>query len=382
MRRSLVPTATLLICLSGCLEIEETLEVGEDGSVALTVSAHGDVEDLAHGYPVALNGPWQPVSEDALRWLAEVGPDTGSRLVQEAVTGTVWPAREGRAEGKARLTVRARFASAEEVPQFYASATEAYKSAFLRHDTSLQVQEKGGKRVYVFERRYEGRRRLHWETWGRIVEALPGRIREKLENEGRLTAEEWEELTVLAQRVHRSAARALARDALEGIYTRGRADLPPADHRALVEAAAMAVSKGISAGRLASIHETSLQRSEARKRAKEQGLPAPEDRGPDPMQELEEEGRQALRDALKVGLRSQVPAPVQNAVLERLEWSFTFRDATEDIGDDSFKVHVQMPGTIVGGNFLRREGERASWEFKGEELRGGDVTLRVISVVE
>lgn len=55
------------------------------------------------------------------------------------------------------------------------------------------------------------------------------------------------------------------------------------------------------------------------------------------------------------------------------------RAITEDLGDESFEISVEMPGEVVGSNADEVEGAVATWKFGAEMLRDRDVELVVTS---
>src|SRR6185295_10529372 len=76
----------------------------------------------------------------------------------------------------------------------------------------------------------------------------------------------------------------------------------------------------------------------------------------DEVERLESDSRGSLRSSLDAALaKENVPLPTRNAIRGQLEWSFTAFDHTTDLGDESFKLIVHMPGIVVGGNFDERD---------------------------
>lgn len=58
-------------------------------------------------------------------------------------------------------------------------------------------------------------------------------------------------------------------------------------------------------------------------------------------------------------------------------------EVTEDLGDDSFEIEVEMPGTIIASNASDLEGSVSgnlvTWKFKGEQLRDNAIELLATS---
>ena len=49
-----------------------------------------------------------------------------------------------------------------------------------------------------------------------------------------------------------------------------------------------------------------------------------------------------------------------------MEFGLTAADHGADVGGESFAVSVEMPGTIVSGNYAELEDSRAHWQFEAE----------------
>jgi hypothetical protein len=195
-------------------------------------------------------------------------------------------------------------------------------------------------------------------------------LREKAEKDlESLDDAEWAQLVAALRPLLAESAGVHARDALLGIYTRGDAALQVTSHARIVRRAEEATLDVHSVAAFAHLRELLLA-----ERSEELGAAA---------QALEERGRDTLRDVLAEGLAAEgVAQDTVNAVLESLEWRFTARDQDADLADESFRVRIAMPGTIVGGDYDRLEDGWAVWERRGAELTGADWRMRVVSVLE
>ena len=110
---------------------------------------------------------------------------------------------------------------------------------------------------------------------------------------------------------------------------------------------------------------------------------AVEDEENDLLEVLGRELREELRSGLKTELGAVgVPSPIINGVLRELETLLSHDDQTDDLTDESFKLEVTLPGTIVSGNFDELRGNQARWRWDGEALIGAEHVLEAVSVLE
>lgn len=347
---SLVP-ALLLVA---CLETEERIAVDADGSLRVTITVNGDRQDLSDGYPLPTTAPWQPQDEVTRAWLTagERQPD---------------------AEGKLRVTVAADFATAADLPERYAPATDPYRTAYTARHTSLQIRRVGARTVYVFERRFAGRPPRP-ASWSDVERQLPQATRDKLADGRMPDAEEWSVITAAVRGAAGRFAEQMSRDACVGIYTDGDGELPLAALDRVVAScheralAPFTVERLLAAYRWL-LHRKAHPESPAR---------------PDPFRQFEQEMIDGLRAALGASLTTAgVPAAVRNAAQERFEWWLTAHNHTDDVADERFVVVLTMPGRIVDASpGAQIEVGSVRWTFAGSDLREGDRTLRVVSVVE
>jgi hypothetical protein len=372
-----LPLALLcVLSLAACLENEETIEVRRDGSVKVTVRAEGDRADLAGGYPVPLLAPWAPADAAARTWIDRLGADTGSRAVMARAAALDWRAAFGLGQDdKLALTAEAEFASVADWPRFAAPEDEPYRTAFLERGASLSVEDKGDRLVYTFERTYHGRAYAGFDLLDRLKGAFTGELKERLDELEPLSNEELAAVTEIARREHERLAASLARAATDLVYTQGSAALPP-------EAAARARSAG--AGAVSALFSTPFV-DDLWSDVRAYGAVPEEDRDtglPSPLEDLDEQMRDALRGAFEASLRADgLTHGVVNEALSGLEWAFARYDHTLDLGDEEFAVKVALPGTIVAGNFDALVDGRAAWKFSFDALRDRTVVLRAVSVL-
>jgi len=352
MKYPRAPLLALLLPLAACLEIEEEVLVRPDGSATVTVTAKGDEEDLAEGFPIPTFAPWRAADEITLAWLS------GQPLPKD---------NDG-----ARMT--ADFASVAALPAFWASPTEPYRSALLQRSSDLQVLRKGARTIYVFTRTLGARRFADWSPSARIEAGLDDELRAALEAELELTPQQWERAVALVCSSYRDASRAVVRAALAGVYTRGEAGLPVDAFERVLERTERAVAESITETRLRSLYAL-LRNASAKPDAEREEIP--------PELDLDRVAREAMRSALPTALAdADLAEGVRNAVLEGLEWSFTAIDQTGDLDDEKLQLRLQLPGRIVDGNFDALEEGAAVWTVEGKALHDREVVCRAVSVLE
>ncbi len=346
--RKLALLLALPLASGACLEVEEEVEVRPDGSLAVALVAKGDPQDFAQGYPLPSSRPWRGSDAAGVAWLA------------------------GEAPGKdVPVRLEASFASAADLPRFFAPENEPYRTAHLERTTKLSVTRKGARTVYVFERTYHARGQGGWSPAERIDAALPEETQTALDEGVPLSPTALDQAIGVVQAAYAASACEVARGALSAVYVEGDANLS-------VDAFERLLS-GVEASIRAAIPDALLRRLYAQllaaKDDKEFELP--------PEFDLDRLARAAIRASLPAGLEAEgVPSPVRNAVLERLEWTFTAIDQTTDLGDEKLGLALRLPGRIVDGNFDTVENGRARWQREGGALKSGDLVLRAVSVVE
>lgn len=353
MIRPLFATCLFALCLAACLENEEDITVHPNGSVSVRMSSKGKPDDLADGYPIPLAAPWIADSEDTEAWI-------GGRVSSS---------------DDLTLAVHADFRSVDELPQWIAPPSEPYRTAYLARSTDLRIDTKSGRRVYTFERVFHAREFERFDMWGAVEHRLPKALNEKLKQIGeddsvQMTADERAELIDAATMTFIDKSIPHAENALLAVYTAGDASVDPRAVDRAIEDVRISLSGVVVRDRIAKLVDMFLA-----KRA--------DDAKNDEIKQLESQLRESLRTSLDVTLaKNGVPLPTRNAVRGQLEWSFTAFDHTTDLGDESFKLIVHMPGIVVGGNFDERDGTSVSWKFDGEGLHDRDRVLRVVSVAD
>lgn len=372
------PRLTLALALAftsiGCLETTEEVEVRPDGSLHVEITAKGPVQDLADGYPLPLNGPWRAQNEETVAWLREVGPDTGGANTRASAAALPAKGEPFSHESDEELAVAADFASVRELPAFFAPPSETYASAHLRRGTTLDIERKGGRTVYVFERTLHGREFERYDAWTRMKPGLGDELARKVEEQTELDAGDLEKLTQEGGLALRSGSRALAEDALAAIWIDGDASLTSAGRERCLTALDAALARVVTPQALHSILTGLLQHAASQLADETAG---------ERLRQLERDVRDTLRSTLANALDTErTPRATRNAVLGQLESLLAGVDQTSDLADEHFVLRVRMPGVIVGGNYAKLEDGQAVFETRGLALRDRTHVLRVVSVVE
>ena len=335
-----------------------------DGSVHIQIAAKGEAVDLADGYPLPLGSAWKPASPATETWMQAVRSGTDRNVQEEHLTLKGWPSKVRAKEN--RLVVEREFARVEDIPASFADPKDPYAEAFSRRTASLEIIERGGKTVYIFERTFHG---LPYGRglFSRMLEEDGRREHPLLTKlaDGGMTAEDWEELSVLASEIHAPLAREFVLESLQAHYERG--------------------SAFISAQRVDGLLE------EIDKRTKQvfgaQALKVFSAGGTDRdvlfWMGVWDDFRNMIRSVLKEKLGdSDLEATELNAILFELEREFTEYDHALDLFYETFDVTLTLPGALVTGNFDSKDGATATWKFHAFELLVGDKTLRAVSVLE
>ena len=349
----------LVLCLPACLEIEEEVDVAADGSVEVLVRASGDGPDLLAGHPLPTSAAWRGVDAASAAWLA----------------GGPAPRRSQDPEGDdVEVAVRASFASVAELPTLFAPEDDPYRTARLERRTTLAIERKGARTVYVFERRLLNKAQVEWDANQRIMEELPEDLRQALDDGRSLAPHEWRQVVRTVQTAYADAFDAPIEPALLAIYLEGGAELSVAGLERVRQSLRAAVLARLDEGRLERLFEA--WRAAEASESDQTELPLDVD--------LEKQARAAVRAALPAALESEGLAPgLVNAVLERVEWAFTAVDDANDRADETLRLKLRLPGRLVGGNYGQVDAAgRAVWEIKDEAWRSGELVLRAVSVLE
>lgn len=359
MNRSMPLLCAAALLLGGCLENEEQITIAEDGSVQIRVSAEGDRTDLADGSPIPKFGPWQPVDEHTAAWLGAADQ----------------PPEASQGGDKLKVTVEASFDCVEDLPRFYAPEKNPYRTASLQRSASLEVKVRGERKIYVFERRYHSPGQGLLDPMQGLDDQMPREMKKEFQKKAEPSAKSWRWVhrTLLAE--YQRLADSYLRKACIVLFLEEESSLTSRDMDEILANSEENLVGILSEEHLRGIYHQLLA---------EQELPKEQRPKENPFQALEQEIRGAIRGALTTGLQQAgIDMQLQNRALATFEWWLAASDHSDDLGDESFKVTVTMPGKIIAGNFdaLTSTGA-ASWNIGGGILGDRDVVMRVISIVE
>jgi hypothetical protein len=370
-----IAAALVLAFLPACLENEEQLTVRPDGSCSVRVKAKGEAPDFAEGYPIPTGLEWKVERADVPEYLGWVrtgmkSEELRSRLPQDK-------------QKNLEFELAGEFASVRQLPKYYASGLDPYRTAYLARATELKVEPRGSKTLYSFERRFGAREYARFDSWSRMQRALPGelvrRIDRASEGELQLTTDERASVTHAAVVALRAAALAHVEDALLADYTLGNATIPASVAAGIRLRVEQALSGVITDERLRAILDLLCAPAANRQSASSET----EKQASARLAAIESETRDTLRKGTREALAGvHAGLDIANAILAQLESSLTALDQTNDLNDETFRLRLHLPGALVGGNYDKLEDGAAVWEFKGSDLQDREIVLRAVSVVE
>ncbi len=363
--------ALALLVLPACLENEEEITIRPDGTCRVRVTAKGQSQDFAEGYPIPSGEEWKVVSADLPDYLLDLRTQMSSEDLR------AWLPKEK--DKQLEFVLAAEFPSVGAIPRTYAPVTDPYSTAYLARTSELRVERRGTRKLYTFERHYGAREYERFDAWSRMKRELPDELVQKIERADEhgleLGTEEFERVLATGVTALHQATLAHLDDALLAEYTFGRAQLAPsaaADIRAHAE---RALASQVDSFRLREVLALLCTPPKERQWAR---ADAEQEAGAK-LAAIEGELRAALRRAVS---ETTMFLDDRYAIQAQLEWSFTAFDQTNDLADETFTLRVHLPGTIVGGNFDKREDGAAVWEFKGETLQDREIVLRAVSIAE
>lgn len=328
-------TACLALLLTvGCIERIETIVIREDGSARLATVVRGDPGDVTGGDAV-------PSKETG--WQVEDRTETD-------------------AEGRQTLIRSASqdLASGTPLPASYAADGSRAAQLGLSFPTTVQVEHADNGTYYHFRRVYP--RRAWW-----AVEYLRHRAFE---------TDEIKRLGAMDPKSLNEAERALLVDTLAnyaadelGVFLDLAASQlsPPLEQRAYLNARRSA--RPIYHDKQLASRVVDLLTQDA-----------PVDLAP-----LEQEVRTRAKDAIAVSLTDDGVSKEQIAsFLEAYERVRETYELTKDLSDESWKVSVELPGTIVAHNAGEADSSatnQVEWKFDGKAMFDRDLVLMATSFV-
>lgn len=318
----------LALCSAGCLKRTETFRVLEDGSIHLAVVIEGDADDVSTGDPLLTStSPWQVKEERETE-------DDGQITLRRSAERTFKPG--------------------EAIPTSYAGPDDEHADRAARFDTSLVLEKRDDGVYYHFRRVYKARpwARFDYER-KRIVDERIDPLGERSPAE--LSPTELEELAkalIESEKVKWIALTDAACDEMGAAMTQ--------DQRLAVRRAVVTLFDQIPIAYVATVltsDDDDLAADEAKCLR----------------QQCQTRVHQVTHERL-------APAAAKDfdVYMDKIQQNFLI---TEDIGDDTWEVTLQLPGVLVDHNGTLSEDGAVSWEFEGTGLRDRDVALLATSCV-
>ncbi len=330
---AIVLTYTVFLLLSGCLERKERITVSEDTTVEIeAIFSTDSMNEFTEGdaMPTLQAG-----------WLTE-------EFVEEDD------------EGKKIFKIKADaiFPPESELPQNFASLEDVNPDLYLQFPTTLRIERRDDGLYYHFYRKYERRSWAHLETLKQQLLYAPLKELEGKEFED-LTKSDRTKLIRALVDFDSAKIRNFARKAFLEVVP----DLPQ-DRWLLVNQSMNQFKSELNYDKLLTLMEIPDQqeRDEALAEEAEQWELAVTNRL-----------RQALKEHCYIG-GSKI-----KTFMQRYDWHSRYYKITEDLGDETFEMTVQMPGQIVASNADAVHGANAIWKFDGTKIRDVDVELMVTS---
>lgn len=294
------------VLLAGCLERDEEIKFGRDGSVEVAITLKGDPKDF-----------------DRFVTLPEGWEVTKTKEMEESAEKVVWKTRK-------------KLSRAHDYPD-------------------CKVETVGGFRVYTFERTYE---QTNFKDYQIVDEHMFkdqefSALVEKMGDRGirALTPLERSRLFELAAKAELEKRMTIAVRAVEKFGL--RQNIPWRDQLEAI-------------GKISKLYECEFS-GKAVSDTIEKCLTMPDDE--------QQKFLTEFHDGLVRKTAEACGMPVEIFHDERNAY-----DHGMSIADDTFKIAVEFPGTIVSSNAKSVDGSRAYWEFSGSELADKSVTLRAVAV--
>ncbi len=341
MRFMMTLAGLIVLCawLGACVERKERLTISPDGSVLWQVQHRADtLDDLLNGDAVPTPGGLWIVSQQQQR-------DEEGRVTHI-------------------LNAETAFARGRALPRGFGSQREIEDGACMVFPTKINFERRADAIYVHFARRYEPRAWRHIEALReQHITNFVGGL-----NEDPATWSPVQRMNVTQALVrfeiekHLALVRAAWNEALAN---------EPQDRWLAIADDVRSLTLTIDFVRLSSL------------------LEPPEDEiarmGLDDAIKLE--GRQLQQSIIaRVGEAAQqagLDGSKSASLLAGYELQRRILEVTEDLGDDTFEIEVEMPGTIVASNANELEGSVSgnlvTWKFKGEQVRDNAIELLATS---
>ncbi len=328
-----------MIACEGCVERKEHLSISPTGGVMYKIMyASESPTDLYEGDAVPLI---------AGGWVAE-------QIVEK------------NEEGKETFRLRAQrfFAPGAELPWSFALAHDADAEAYLQFPTSVTIEERADGTYYHFSRRYGGR------EWAAIEVLRQQHLEVPLQELKGVEPSDWTPVQRIA------ALRALASFEIHKMLSFARTAFAettpkaPQDSWLAVRYEMLDCIDRLDYQSLEKLLEPVEEPREERAR---------KDRIEAETEKFQEMSMQRMKQAVRelAGYNGSQTADF----VRRYELYARIFEISEDLGDDSFEITVEMPGEIIASNSDSQSPKTANWRFSGEMLRDRELELMATSRV-
>ena len=321
--------------VAGCVDRKERITIRPEGTVLLEADFSTDSFNELYGD-----------DGDAVPSLA------GGWLVEESI--------EVDDDGDNEYHLRAEAIIPPEIslPSNYAPLGDPTPDVYLQFPTTITVEDRDDGTYYHFRRVYERRSWADLATRRRLILDEP------------LKQMEGKELGEMSPQEQTKVLRAFVDFEVAKIMTFARSAYlettpnAPQDDWLFVHEDLMRLKSEVDYVRLLTIL----------------AIPDQEERD-EALQEEAERWEEAAAHRLQKTIRTngRYGGSQLRSFLQRYEWHKRYHKISEDLGDDSFEITVDMPGEIVASNADSVGQRTATWKFDGTQMRDRDIELMVTS---
>ena len=334
---SAVP-ALLLVCLAGCMKRKETITVTRDGKVTILLEYEaGSLGEIYEGDVV-------PSADDG--WKVE-------KRVEKDCEG----------DDLYKFIAERSFTPDEPLPENFAGPLDLEAELYLQFPTTVTVEERRDGIYYHFHRIYGSRPWAQIEAKRAEVEELWGNDLEQIEKKDPFELTHDDRVTLIQTLVYMEYVKmqTFARWAFLDTWPQA-----PQDCWLQILAGLEQTGERLDFDHLAEIMAAGDE-------------------------EEDNEALEAEAAAFEANVMEMMQSVLTHkcgyslaefdAFLERYRWHEKHYEITDDIGDEHFEIHVELPGEIIASNADAADEDEAQWGFDGKMLRDRIVELMVTSRV-
>ena len=323
IRRTVLLPALVLVSTIGCIKRSETITIFEDGRVRLETEIVGDPDDVYNGdaMPTAQSG-WQ-----------------------------VTDRTETDAEGEKELTrvAKREIPAGQPLPSSYAPADSRLDLIALQFPTTVAVEQRADGTYYHFKRVYRRRDYADVQYW-----------KDQVMESDEIKAVTQKEPDQVTQEERAKLAEALI-------------DIEAKQTAAFVEQAGVAIQSGLSQDALLHARRAASNVFEANELTDRvvELLGKNDDAAADDLAGIELEVFSRVREAIETGLADAgVRRTAIDQFLNQYELAREAFSTTEDLGDETWFVGVEMPGRVVAHNSSGDPGQKFAEMLEPVEQEG------------